>query len=194
MPLLTELVIFWLMNYKYTAPTALKFPTRLWSKKVGQKSAVGIRFKHETKRTAQRVKKILKSNGVRRCLKIFCGLVIVYVLAYSGLSVFGRYQPIAVGTFGVEEFAWAPFGFYDPDHAWEGSSYAAHHPAEKTGGWHDSMLITFFPVWMLDCQFIHRKPTGAEIESRFPSSPFAWSTPGISVTQSSHVCRRIEIV
>jgi hypothetical protein len=32
MPLLTELVIFWLINYKDAAPTALKFPTRLRSK------------------------------------------------------------------------------------------------------------------------------------------------------------------
>ena len=169
MPLLTELVYFSLKNYKDAAPTARKFITCLWSKKVGQKSAVGIRLKHETRRTAQRVKKILKWNGVRRCLKIFCGLVVVYVLAYSGFSVFGRYQPIAVGTFGVEEFAWAPFGFYDPDHAWEGSSYAAHHPTEKTGGWHRAMMWTFVPLWMLDCQFIHKRPTDAEIESRFPS-------------------------
>jgi|GEM_PF-3818860 hypothetical protein len=34
MPLLTELVIFWLMNYKDTAPTALEFPTCLRSKKL----------------------------------------------------------------------------------------------------------------------------------------------------------------
>jgi hypothetical protein len=34
MPLLTELVIFWLMNYKDAAPTALKFPTRLRSKEI----------------------------------------------------------------------------------------------------------------------------------------------------------------
>ena len=117
------------------------------------------------------MKKILKSNGVRRCLKIFGGLVLVYVLVYSGFSVFGRYQPIMVGTFGVEGFAWAPIGFYDPVHAWEGSSYAVHHPTEKTGGWHDSMLITFFPLWVLDNKFIHKGPSDAEMESQFPSPP-----------------------
>jgi hypothetical protein len=121
------------------------------------------------------MKKILKSNGVRRCLKIFCGLVIVYVLAYSGFSVFGRYQPIAVGTFGVEEFAWAPFGFYDLDHAWEGSSYAVHHPSEKTGGWHDSMLITFFPLWVLDNKFIHKGPPETEADGKFPPIPLGSS-------------------
>ena len=49
MPLLTELVIFLLMNYKDAAPTVLKFLTRLRSKKVGQKFAAGIMFKYETR-------------------------------------------------------------------------------------------------------------------------------------------------
>jgi hypothetical protein len=117
------------------------------------------------------MKKILQSSGVRRCGKIFIGLVLVYVLLYTGLSIFGRYQPIAVDVNGVMDYAWAPLGFYDPDHAWEGSSYAVHHPIEKTGGWHRSMMLTFVPLWLLDCQFIHKGPTNAEIESRFPPRP-----------------------
>jgi hypothetical protein len=32
MPLLTGLVIFWLMNYKDAAPTELKFPLRIRNK------------------------------------------------------------------------------------------------------------------------------------------------------------------
>jgi hypothetical protein len=32
MPLLTELVIFWLMNYKDAAPTALKFAAEIMFK------------------------------------------------------------------------------------------------------------------------------------------------------------------
>jgi len=101
--------------------------------------------------------------------KILGGLILVYALIYSGLSIFGRYQPMSVGTFGVKEFAWAPFGFYDTDHAWEGSSYAVHHPTEKTGGWQRIMMWTFVPLWSLDCEFIHKEPTQAEIEKRFPS-------------------------
>ncbi|MGH7992202.1 MAG: hypothetical protein ACREDQ_01690 [Limisphaerales bacterium] len=115
------------------------------------------------------MKKILQPKSVRRWGKIFGGLALIYVLLYSSLSIFGRYQPISVGTFGVEEFAWAPFGFYDPDHAWDGSSYAIHHPTEKTGGWHKIIMWTFVPMWVLDCQFIHKGPSDVEIEKRFPT-------------------------
>jgi hypothetical protein len=37
MSLLTELVIFWLINYKDAAPTAPKFPTRLPSKEAARR-------------------------------------------------------------------------------------------------------------------------------------------------------------
>jgi len=37
MPLLTELVIIWLMNYKDVAPTALKFSTRQRGKEPGRR-------------------------------------------------------------------------------------------------------------------------------------------------------------
>ncbi len=115
------------------------------------------------------MKKILQLKGVRRCGKILGGLVLIYVLVYSALSIFGCYQPLSVGTFEVKEFAWAPFGFYDPDHAWKGSSYAVHHPTEKTGGWHGTLTWAFLPLWTLDCGFIHTGPRDAEIERRFPA-------------------------
>jgi len=104
------------------------------------------------------MKKILQSKVVRRYSKIFGGLMLVYILLYSGLSIFGRYQPFTVGTFGVERYEWAPFGFYDPDDPWEGSSYAVHHPAEKPGGWRTYMMLAFFPLWGLDNNFIHKGP------------------------------------
>jgi hypothetical protein len=121
------------------------------------------------------VKKILQSKGVRRCGKIFGGLLLVYFLLYSMFSIFGRYQPIAVDVNRVMEYAWAPVGFYDPNHAWEGSSYAVHHPTEKTGGWHDSMLITFFPLWVLDNKFIHKGPPETEADGKFPPIPLGSS-------------------
>jgi len=87
--------------------------------------------------------------------RAICGLALAYFLTYSVLSVFGCYQPFTVDINRVMDYSWAPLGFYDPNHAWEGSSYAVHHPTEKTGGWRDSMMWAFVPLWLLDCQFIH---------------------------------------
>ena len=110
------------------------------------------------------MKTFFKSKNFRRC-EIAIGIfVLVYVSVYSGLSMAGRYQPNAVGFDHVEAYAWAPFGFYDPGHAWRGSGYATRHPTEKTGGWHDYMLLAFGPLWELDCRFIHKEPAGLPLE------------------------------
>lgn len=90
-----------------------------------------------------------------KVLRIIIAISLLYVLPYAVLSVCGRYQPYSVGVAGVKEYAWAPFGFYDPDHAWAGSSYAVLHPAEKTGGWHLFTRLAFGPLWELDCELIH---------------------------------------
>ena len=92
---------------------------------------------------------------MKRTLNILGFIILGYVLFYSVLSWRGRYQPIAVGADHVKAYAWAPFGFYDSEHAWPHSSYAVHHPTEKTGGWRQGMLWAFAPLWLLDRQFIH---------------------------------------
>jgi hypothetical protein len=87
--------------------------------------------------------------------RIIGGLAVVYFLIYLGLTLNGRYQPIAVGAANVKEWAWSPWGFYDADHAWPNSSYAHKHPNEKTGGWKNSMMLVFFPLWEIDTRFVH---------------------------------------
>jgi hypothetical protein len=101
------------------------------------------------------MKKLFHSQLVRGCGITVSALVLVYVLLYSGLSIAGRYQPISVGIDQVKGYAWAPFGFYDPDHAWRGSGYAVRHPSEKTGGWSRFMVRTFYPLWLIDARYIH---------------------------------------
>jgi hypothetical protein len=104
------------------------------------------------------MKKLLKSKVVRRCGKVAGVLLLAYILAYSALSVFGRYQPMTVDVNGVMGYAWAPVGFYDPGHAWPHSTYAVRHPTEKTGGWHDFMMWAFLPLWTFDNELVHRGP------------------------------------
>ena len=100
------------------------------------------------------MKTFFQSRLVRRGWIIVGGLVFIYVLVYSGLSMAGCYQPIAVGIGHVETYAWAPLGFYDPDHAWRGSVYAVRHPTETTGGWGRLMFI-FHPLWLIDARYVH---------------------------------------
>src|ERR1017187_5633412 len=95
-----------------------------------------------------------QSNILRRCWITIGVFGLVYVFVYLGLSMAGRYQPISVGIDHVEVYAWAPFGFYDPDHAWRGSVYAVRHPTEKTGGWGRLMFI-FQPLWLIDARYVH---------------------------------------
>ena len=100
-------------------------------------------------------------GGMKRIFSILGFVILAYVLVYSVLSLCGKYQPISVGAAGVKDYAWAPSGFYDPDHAWSGSAYAVRHPTEKTGGWSRAMMLVFFPLWYLDARYIHS-------ESRMP--------------------------
>ena len=82
-------------------------------------------------------------------------LLMAYILAYAILSLNGRYEPEFVGLAGVKSYAWAPYGFYDADHAWKGSLYARQHPEERTGGWRNSIIMVFGPLWIVDIHFIH---------------------------------------
>ena len=73
---------------------------------------------------------------------IFLGF---YGLIYLTLSMNGRYAPSIVGTFGVEQYQWAPSGFYDYKH--------------RTGGlgWNKPMCYIFLPLWMFDNSYIHNE-------------------------------------
>jgi hypothetical protein len=105
------------------------------------------------------VKKILQSRLLRRVGKFTGSLLVIYMLVYSVLSVFGSYQPAAYDLRGVMWYEWAPAGFYDAKHAWPMSAYAVKHPDEKTGGWSQFMFLTFMPLYYLDNHFIHKGPS-----------------------------------
>jgi hypothetical protein len=93
-------------------------------------------------------------------IKVFGGLValfVVYVLIYVVFSVNGQYQPFNVGANGVKAHAWAPLGFYDPNHPWKRSMTAQENPGMKTGGWSEFMLIIFYPLWNIDIRHFHDK-------------------------------------
>lgn len=92
---------------------------------------------------------------MKRARNIFGFVALGYVSCYLVLSLCGRYESTAMGADHVEAWAWAPLGFYDAEHPWRRSSYAVHHPTEKTGGWRMYMFWTFAPLWLLDHQFIH---------------------------------------
>jgi hypothetical protein len=78
---------------------------------------------------------------MRRFGTIVCGLAIVYVLVYSALSAFGRYEPEIVDLRGVRLYAWSPLGFYD----------------STDGRWSTSMEVTFLPLWVFDARLIHAR-------------------------------------
>jgi hypothetical protein len=120
-----------------------------------------------------------------KVLRIIIAILLLYVLSYVVLSVCGRYQPLSVGLANVKEYAWAPFAFYDPDHAWPRSYYAEHHPTEKTGGWSTAMMLTFYPLWLIDVGCIHT-------ESRMPpnKSPEPTAVGAGSSAVAVHVASR----
>jgi hypothetical protein len=78
-----------------------------------------------------------------KLILLFSSIVAIYVLTYAILSVGGRYEPSVVGTFGVEQYWWAPNGFYSHKH--------------KTGnlGWNNVMCYIFLPLWWVDNSYIH---------------------------------------
>lgn len=61
----------------------------------------------------------------------------LYIGSYLALSVTGRYEPATIGLGGVKSYGWAPCGFV--------SKYR----------WKQSMILMFFPLYYLDCQFWH---------------------------------------
>jgi hypothetical protein len=93
---------------------------------------------------------------VRKLAKIFSGLLAAYIFIYMMLSSFGSYQPNIIGTFGIEQSLWAPYGFYDATHPWSGSLGARLSKDKKTGGWNTFMCWTFLPLWVLDTKYIHK--------------------------------------
>jgi len=105
--------------------------------------------------TGQSPARTCKHKIARNALLVITAIFLIYFFSYVVLSVSGQYQPIAVGIDHVELYAWAPFGFYDPDHAWRGSVYAIRHPTEKTGGWKYFPGRMYEPLWKFDCRFIH---------------------------------------
>jgi hypothetical protein len=81
----------------------------------------------------------------RKMILLLAVLLTAYVATYSLLSVRGRYEPHAVGVFGIEAYWWAPVGFYNIN----------HRPKEKNLGWNASMCYAFLPLWWLDNTYIH---------------------------------------
>ena len=110
---------------------------------------------------------------MKRFFVILGFVFLAYGLIYSVLSLCGKYQPISVGAAGVKDYAWAPLGFYDADHAWPRSAYAVRHPTEKTGGWSTAMMLMFYPLWYSDARYIHsenRMPPNTALEPT-PTAP-----------------------
>jgi hypothetical protein len=99
----------------------------------------------------------MKLKTAKKTLGGLVVLLVVYILIYVVLSINGKYQPLFVGANGVKEHAWAPLGFYDPDHPWKGSGTALDNPGMKTGGWNEFMLIFFYPLWNIDIRHFHDK-------------------------------------
>lgn len=51
---------------------------------------------------------------MKRKIRYAAAIVLVpYVLSYVILSVFGRYEPVAIGLAGVKWYNWSPKGFTD---------------------------------------------------------------------------------
>jgi hypothetical protein len=79
--------------------------------------------------------------------KIFGGFLLIYFLAYTGLTLSGSYQPILINTRGIRAYGWWPWGF---------------HP-DKSEGLHPvcwTLAYAFYPLWMLDMNHIHKYKDG----------------------------------
>jgi hypothetical protein len=87
-----------------------------------------------------------------KALRIILAVLLIYILTYAVLSLCGRYQPIAVGIDHVEEYAWAPFGFYDKSHPWVGP---VKSPTDQPKGWSGFVGVFFCPLWELDKHYFH---------------------------------------
>jgi hypothetical protein len=100
-----------------------------------------------------KTKDVEKSCGqIRRSHKLALlssGVLGIYILTYSILSLGGDYEPSMVGTFGVEQYLWAPIGFYN------------HKHQAGNLGWNNAMCYTFLPLWWLDNSYVHSKHDGS---------------------------------
>ena len=92
---------------------------------------------------------------MRHVARAFLGTLVVYVFVYAILSAGGKYQVSLVDINRVEGYSWAPMGFYDPSHPWAHSLDAKLHPG-KTGGWNDTLMVAFFPLYAVDILWIHK--------------------------------------
>ncbi len=90
-----------------------------------------------------------KSRLFCRFVKFVGGLAICYVLIYLLLSLCGQYRPMSAGGLGRMQIysTWAPFGFYDPNHS---------PPGSAIGTWRGSMILAFYPLWIIDICYVHK--------------------------------------
>src|ERR1035437_5521948 len=77
---------------------------------------------------------------LKKVAKYFGALIILYVVIYVVLSLFGKYQPSTVGANNETGYGWSPLGFYDPKHPAKGTWAAEHSQDKKTGGWSSVMV------------------------------------------------------
>ena len=90
------------------------------------------------------------------CIIFACALLSAYGFVYLCLSGCGQYQPASVGINHVEQYDWAPLGFYDPGHPWKGSLAAIRDKSTNFGGWNCFAIRIFYPLYELDRFFIHK--------------------------------------
>ena len=64
--------------------------------------------------------------------------LILYFASYLILSLFGCFEPEAIGLNGVKSYAWAPKGFVHDFH------------------WNRPLLIGYLPLWMADNHLWHK--------------------------------------
>jgi hypothetical protein len=101
--------------------------------------------------------KLVPRKFFRRLVVFIGALVATYILIYLVLSFNGQYQPSAVGSTGVKEYAWSPLGYYDANHPWEGSIAALHSKTNVYGGWNNGFLWNlFYPLYRIDTTFFHK--------------------------------------
>ncbi len=73
----------------------------------------------------------------RRAITIAAAILLLYVGSYFTLSIFGRYEPIAIGASWIEEDGWAPAGFV---HQYR---------------WNKPLMYFYLPLWAIDVRCWH---------------------------------------
>jgi hypothetical protein len=98
------------------------------------------------------------SAKAKLCNLGYAGLIILffYVLVYAILSLNGEYEP-GLSWNGVQEYAWAPLGFYHSDGPWGGPIAVRRRGAVRWGEWDTRVLWdVFYPLYFVDCSWIHK--------------------------------------